>query len=967
LSILRGPAETCWVTAVCADSRQVKEGAIFFAVPGSAGNGTDYVLDAVKKGAVAIAVPEQFAQNALKLIPEDTVILASDRPRTALGQTAAAFYGFPSHKLRLIGITGTNGKTTCSYILENILLASGARCGLSGTIVQKTAKGTRTSTLTTPDPVSFQRFLAELVDEGVEFAIAEVSSHGLSQGRTEGCRFHLGLFTNLTHDHLDYHKDMEEYFQAKKLLFSRYQPDYAIINTDDKWGMRLFNETGGQKISYGLSDKCAARAYDYITDSSGIRASIQIKDQDFTINSQLIGQYNLYNILAAAAAAFALGIKPEFIKAGIESLKNVPGRLEKVVTPSGITALVDYAHTPDALKNVLNGLKNLARDGRIITVVGCGGDRDRTKRPEMAKIAAQFSDLCVFTSDNPRKESPKAILRDMVSEFKAGLPENAKVIEDRKEAIFWAAKEAKRGDIVLVAGKGHEPYQIIGTKKYAFNDKSVLEEAFSKTFDFSTRRSGPEKISLHHVVQAAGGRLNCEAGTVLFTGISTDTRTIQKGQLFWALKGETFDGHSFVAKAAEKQASGAVVERFPKGVPSNFPLIMVKDSLQALGDFAQWYKKHLGFKVFGITGSCGKTTTKELLLSILKTSFKAQGTRGNFNNLIGLPLTMLSVTHGTQWVVLEMGTNLPGEIERLCQIAEPAAGLITCVKPVHLEGLGSVENIADEKAMLLKSIPSDGMAVLNMDDPLITRMLPEITCRNIIGFTCHDMKNQHGLTRLVSLKKLVQSRDGLKMEIISSEGSLTIHSKLYGRVNASNILAAVAAGMGLGLDTESIRQGIERVEAPPGRMRVLTLQEGSILVDDSYNANPASMKAAIEAIHEISGDCGIILILGDMLELGADSWQFHEEIGAFAATKLPELLITVGKLGRYIAKGAEERGLPQERLLSFNSTEQLLDWMRGKGSSFFSKPGRAILVKASRGMGLDRVVLLAQKRPGGDE
>lgn len=964
ISIRRGPAEGCLIGAVCEDSRKAKPGSIFFALPGTGRQGTDFIRQAVAQGATAVVVPKQFEKMAGKDVPEQVVLLSSGNPRAALGQIASAFYGHPSRTVQVIGITGTNGKTTTSFFMERILQCAGKECGLSGTIVQKAGRSIKSSSLTTPDAISFQAFLAGLSREGIKYAVTEVSSHGLSQGRVEGCRFSAAVFTNLSHDHLDYHGDMENYFQAKRFLFSRHRPDFSAFNLDDPYGRRLWQEHPGRKISYGLSQGSMVTASDYSFDKEGIKAVIRLRDERISIDSPFIGLHNLYNILAAAAAAYVLDIPAEHIRKGIEAVRKIPGRLERVAGPRDITALVDYAHTPDALKNVLECLKKLT-SGRLITVVGCGGDRDRTKRSEMAEIAAGLSDLSVFTSDNPRTESAEGIIEDMlkVKGLSPGLHKKIKVIIERREAISWAACRAAAGDILLVAGKGHEDYQIIGRKRFPFDDRKVLEDALKrKQFSIRPRRRGKAVFFLGDVKQALSAELTPEAGDITFSSVCTDTRKICPGQLFWALRGENFDGHLFVKTAARKKAAGAVVEYVPEGLPETFPLLRVRDSLHSLGEFAGWYKRLLGYRVFGITGSCGKTTTKELVASVLMASYAAAKTTGNFNNLIGLPLSMLAVAPGTEWAVLEMGTNLPGEIERLCEIARPEAGLVTCIRPVHLEGLGSIENIAREKAALLRNLPETGTAVINLDDPWIRRFLPGLRCRNLTGYTCEGLEPGRSFPNLVSLKGLSHSENGLDLELEIAGKSVRFNSRLSGRVNAVNIMAAVATGVAFGIDMGLIKKGIEKVGAPSGRMHREKLCRGWLLVDDSYNANPSSVKAAIETLSEMAGESEKTLVIGEMLELGPGAKDFHWKTGVFAAANDPGLLITVGRLAEYMAEGALSAGLSQKKVLSFASTGQLLDWLSADDAGFFNGSRRAVLVKGSRGVGLEKVVRFIKER-----
>ncbi len=958
----RGRGRGLPITSVCSDSRKAIPGSLFVALPGSRIDGSEFVSDAVARGAVAVFVPDSSVDDALRLVPDNVAVLSSRLPNQVLGHLASAFYGHPSHSLEVIGITGTNGKTTCSFLIEKILQAAGHRPGLSGTICQKTGTAQHPSSLTTPDAVSFQEFLAAIRDEGCTHAVTEVSSHGLVQGRVAGCRFRAAVFTNLSHDHLDYHKDMESYFQAKKLLFSACAPEMAVINIDDPYGGRLLKEYRGAKVSFGLSEQAMVRPDRYELDINGIKAMIKMPGQVIEIRSSLIGLHNLSNILAATAVAYVLGIEPGYIRQGIQALRAVPGRLEPVEAPRGITALVDYAHTPDALQNVLSGLREFV-SGRLIVVSGCGGDRDRTKRPEMARIAARLADLCVFTSDNPRSESPGAIIQDMLNGIENVPKAGVKTIVNREAAIKWAAEQAMPGDILLVAGKGHEDYQLIGGRTIPFDDRKVLSQAFRDRKAVGVYQQDRKFLfSMQHVADATGGQLVPGSGDALFSSISTDSRTIRPGELFWAIRGERFDGHAFLAAVADKGAAGAVVEWIPSDAPEGFPLVRVTDSLYSLGEFARWYRKQLGFKVFGITGSCGKTTTKELVASVLSMKFTTAKTKGNLNNLIGLPFTILKISPDTEWAVLEMGTNQPGEISRLCHIAVPDAGLITCIQPVHLEGLGTVDNIAAEKSALLEALPASGTAVINMDDKLIRSRMSGLKCNNIVGFSCRSGDIGENLPQMVRLISARQATHGLEVDVDVSGQVLSLKTRLMGRINSFNIVAAVASGVALGLDLDLIKKGIEKVRPAGARMNLEQLQGGWLLLDDSYNANPVSMQAAIETMGEIAQGISKILILGSMLELGPMAPAFHEQVGEVAAMAQPDILVTVGSLARHLASGAIAAGLREDRILSFDDREQCLEWLAGAEQGFFNGNARAVLVKGSRGIGLERIAGLIRQR-----
>ncbi|MDX2011383.1 MAG: UDP-N-acetylmuramoyl-L-alanyl-D-glutamate--2,6-diaminopimelate ligase [Myxococcaceae bacterium] len=469
------------VTGVSTDSRQVKAGDLFIAVPGITADGTQFARAAVEKGAVAVV--------SEKAVPGLTVpLFLTPSARKAVALIAGNFYGNPARELSLLGVTGTNGKTTTAWLLESIMTAGGSVCGLFGTIEIRFQGQKRVPTHTTPDPIELHRTFREMVDAGVDTVVMEVSSHALAQDRVHGLTFRAAGFTNLSRDHLDFHKDMETYFQAKRRLFTdNLSPGgVAVVNGDDTYTNRIYSELRGQKrmawkfsrlgngeVSCGSSELT----------TSGIKATLKTPAGDIPVKSQLVGTHNLDNILTATGIALAAGASRRDVQDGIERVTRVPGRMEKV-SGKGVTVLVDYAHTDDALTRAVESARHVTK-GKVIVVFGCGGDRDTGKRPLMGEAAAQ-ADVPIVTSDNPRSEDPDDIIAEIIPGLeKAGLrrmsPAKARTGEkgylveaDRKAAIATAISLAKENDTVLIAGKGHEAYQEQNGQKTPFDD---LEEA----------------------------------------------------------------------------------------------------------------------------------------------------------------------------------------------------------------------------------------------------------------------------------------------------------------------------------------------------------------------------------------------------------------------------------------------------------------------------------------------------------
>jgi UDP-N-acetylmuramoyl-L-alanyl-D-glutamate--2,6-diaminopimelate ligase len=461
------------VTSLAYDSRKVRPGAMFFALPGEKVDGNQFVREAVDRGAVAVA-SEQAQPPELQ---RPVAWIQVSQARKALATASSNFYRRPAEAVKLVGVTGTNGKTTTSYLVDSILRAAGKTAGLFGTIAYRTPAATRAATNTTPESLDLQSFLAEVRDAGGTHAVLEVSSHALMMDRVWGCPFQAAIFTNLTQDHLDYHKTFRNYFTAKQRLFigtGRGSPNVGVINTDDPYG-KLLVGLAGMSISYGLQNGAQVTTKKFTLSPAGLEFTAETPAGRMEVRSPLVGRINVYNILGAIGAGLGLGLDREIVAAGIRQLQSVPGRFERIEEGQPFLVVVDYAHTDDALRKLIETARELNRTGRILTLFGAGGDRDRAKRPLMGEAAGSLSDLVVLTSDNPRSEDPLRIINDVV----VGLQKaNAKyqIEPDRQRAIERILDEAKAADIVLLAGKGHETYQVLRDRTIDFDDRAVARE-----------------------------------------------------------------------------------------------------------------------------------------------------------------------------------------------------------------------------------------------------------------------------------------------------------------------------------------------------------------------------------------------------------------------------------------------------------------------------------------------------------
>jgi murE/murF fusion protein len=974
------------ISSVTCDSREVRPGSMFVALRGCSSDGHRFINQAVGQGCSCVVV-----EGNVDVPPEVSVVRVTDS-HSALGILSAAFHGFPARSMTMIGLTGTNGKTTVSWMLEQMLQSGGFRVGVIGTVnyrYQDRAGNTivTDAPLTTPGPVVLQKMLHVMADAGVTHVVMETSSHALVQKRLEPIVFDVGVFTNLSRDHLDFHDSMEEYYGAKKLLFTRYlkRDGRAVIVTDSgeqkkSWGLKLCSDlektaAGLTVLTCGFDRSCEIRAENLRQDINGFSCRFDLQGEKRVFTSGLTGRYNVLNILAAAGVGIALGLAPEQIVQGLQEVRLVPGRLERVRLAGAEdrqqpSVFVDYAHTPDALRNVLKTLKKLAK-GRVICVFGCGGDRDRGKRALMGEAAAELADFSIITSDNPRSEDP-ALIIDEIAEgmHSAGVKELSVAtifeqgrygftcITDRRTAVHSACSMAKPADIVLVAGKGHENYQITGSKRIFLDDRI---EAVNGLLSWNT----------DHLLKATGGRIESGSRHCLLQSVSTDTRKLTQGDIFVALAGENFDGHDYVVTAVEAGAVAVIIDREVEKLPADVLVIRVKDTTQALGDLAAYRRRllHRNLKVAAITGSSGKTTVKEMTAAIfsryLENDTDKTGidpllkTAGNFNNLIGLPLSLLPVQAGHKMAILEMGMNHFGEIERLTEIADPDIGCITNVQAAHLEGLGSIEGVARAKGELFAGMRPETTAVVNFDDCRVRKLAR--TSREVIGFAV--TANGRRLKPAVRATRIVNAAEqGMRFTLHIDNWKKRITVPAPGMHNVSNCAAAAAIAHAAGIEPETIVAALADYRSVDKRMQFMSLPGGIQVLNDCYNANPASMAAALHTLSSFGTDCRRIALLGDMLELGAGAVQAHEQIGDLVAELGYDQLAVTGAFAGNIAGGARDRGMADETVFQFSDTLAVADWLYNEMVEGRIVDGDWLLVKGSRGMRMERVLQELQHR-----
>lgn len=463
------------ITGIAYDSRQVMPGYAFVCIKGFETDGHKFVESAIKNGAALIVAEDE--------VKADVPVCYVDDTRKTLADMACIFYGNPSKDFKLVGITGTNGKTTVTYLIKSILDQAGARVGIIGTnqnIIGDKVLLTKSTTPTTPNSLELQKIFSEMKESGAEYVVMEVSSHALDLSRVRGCQFDVGVFTNLTRDHLDFHKTMKNYMLAKAKLFEHSLT--GAINTDDEYGKQIYElHKSGAILTYGLENGCDVCAKDIKITPRGVNFTITYKETDYPMFLCIPGMFSVYNAMSAVCACINLGIDMETITNGLKAAVGVLGRVEVVPTDTEYTVIIDYAHTPDGLENIIRAMKSFAK-GKVITLFGCGGDRDNSKRAPMGEIAGNLSDFTIITSDNPRTEEPLSIIR-MIEEGIKTTKGDYIVIPDRREAIAYALDNAKADDVIILAGKGQETYQIIGKEKFDFDERVVVFSHLNKESD----------------------------------------------------------------------------------------------------------------------------------------------------------------------------------------------------------------------------------------------------------------------------------------------------------------------------------------------------------------------------------------------------------------------------------------------------------------------------------------------------
>lgn len=948
------------------DSRAVRAGDVFLAYPGTRSDGRQYIQQAIAQGAAAVVFEaggaDEVAGLYSMLAGHQVAGCAVSGLKEVLGAIASGWYGHPSRTMTVIAVTGTNGKTSCTQWLADALSANDQPCGVIGTLgIRMPVGGNQgehvVTGLTTPDAVALHRSLAQMRAAGAVAVAIEASSIGIAEGRMAGLHVDVAVFTNLTRDHLDYHGDMAAYEAEKTRLFTWPGLRAAVVNLDDAAGHRIVQAIAAQPVPAAVTGFtllpataqiapvpegiATLNASDLHGTSQGMVFTLTVKGGSVQIATHLLGAHNVANLLAVAGVLFELGWSVQQVAGALSSAQAAPGRLESVAVEGALAGdgvplvVVDYAHSPDALARAIEALVPVAqaRGGRRLCVFGCGGDRDAGKRPQMGRIAYEKADLVVVTSDNPRSEPPLAIIDQIV----AGLPAGAQVTveADRARAIRRTILAARPGDVILLAGKGHEAYQEIAGQRYPFSD---ADEARRVLADYPRQADAAGFMSLVDAASAMHGVLHGSSAAdtrLRFTGISTDSRSAGAGDLFIALSGERFDGHEYVAAVVAAGAAAVVVQRPIESLAA--PQIVVADTRAALSLLGGAWRARFRIPVIGVTGSNGKTTTKEMIAAILAAwhgEASRLATRGNLNNDIGVPLTLLRLTADHRSAVVELGMNHPGEIAQLAQAAAPTVGLVNNAQREHQEFMRTVEAVARENGAVIAGLPADGVAVFPSDDPH-TGMWAELAgARPQLRF---------GLAPGADVTAADIDIDAFRatFTLVAPQGSVAVELAAAGMHNVRNALAAAACALAVGVPLAVVADGLRRFAPVKGRMQRHVLQGDVLLIDDTYNANPDSARAAIDVLAALPAPR--VLVLGDMGEVGDQGPEMHREVGDYARERGIDALFTLGEATRDTTQAFQGAGCHAD------SVEEL-------APAILALHPASVLVKGSRFMRMERVV-----------
>jgi murE/murF fusion protein len=917
-----------YFSGICFDSSRCKKNNVFFSIKGTKIDGNKFINHAIQNGASTIISNQKFEG-----IKKNILFIRSSNVRRSLAKFAYTIY--KDKPKNIIAVTGTNGKSSVADFYFQILSLNKKKVASIGTMGIKTQNYIKKVSNTTIDPIALSIILNKLKKERINNVILEASSHGLKQNRLDGLKFKTGIFTNLSHDHLDYHKTFDDYLKSKLYLFKKLLKKNANIITDIEIPqykkikeIAIKNQLNIETI-LNKNSSLEIISHEYHNEKQKVK--IKYNKNTFKFETRLIGKIQIKNILMAMIAASKSSLSFKKIINTIDNLEPVSGRLEQIGNiKNNSKVILDYAHTPDALEASLKSLKEQFKNRKISIVFGCGGDRDKSKRPMMGKIANQYCDIIYLTDDNPRHENPKTIRNSIKKNIN-----KSKIYEipNRAKAINKAILDLKTGDILIVAGKGHEIIQEYKKIKKLFSDgREILKNIIIKNKALSSN------LKLNILKELSNS--NDIHSKVEINNASINSKEIKKNDIFFAIRGKKKDGNLFTKEALNKGASLVIINHKKKSKKE----IVVKDTLKFLTEASSILRENLPGKIISITGSCGKTSLKELTGRSLNKITQATYSPKSFNNKFGVPLSLFNLKKNDDFGIFEIGMDKKGEIDYLSKIIKPDVGVITNISYAHIKNFKNINQIALAKSEMIKNIKDNGYLVLNKDDKFFN-FHKKIGLRKNLKILSFSLKNKRATTNLDSISK---EKSKYKVSININKKKKIFYSNSFFDNDLKNLLASITI--------ISIFKDIHKLDKNTFYNHKVTVGRGDIvkvklfkknlyLVDESYNSNPLSLESALKNFDMIKVDNSKKhLVLGDMLELGKYSKKLHSKIGrSINKTSLKNINV-IGKHIKWVFSNLNKN----KRGLIIKKKSQIIDLIKNNLNN-----NDYLMIKGSNSTGLN--------------
>ena len=865
------------IRCISSDSRKIKKGDLFVSIKGNRYDGNKYIYQAVSKGAAAV-----IYSGSIKKFHKNVIFIKVKDTRSKLAEIASKFY--KTKPKNIVAVTGTNGKTSISDFFHQIFTLNKKPVGSLGTLGLKKNNKLKIRNLTTLDTLNLHKDLYEMKNSNIDNVILEASSHGLKQKRLDFLDIKSGIFTNLSHDHLDYHKNMKDYLFAKLILFKKIlkKNSTMITDTEIKQYSVLKNIQKKRKLKLitigNLGNSFKILNHKIFNEFQLIKLKHNRKVYNLKIN--LYGSIQIKNLLMAILACTTCGLKFEKVLGVLNKIKSVNGRLELVRNlPNGSKIFLDYAHTPEALRNAIISLEEHFNK-KITVLFGCGGERDKPKRKLMGKIADELCDKIIITDDNPRNENPKKIRGEIIKKIHKN-----KVIEipNRKKAINYALQNSDPYEIILISGRGHETYQDLGKRKIFLSDKKIINNLYLKKISY-------KKNNLRYNSQIIKKTLKINK-EIPFQGVSINSKNLKDKSLFVAIKGQNKDGHNFSEEAIKRGASFCIVS---KNFKNSKKFIKVKNTLSFLNNLSKKNRYFSSAKFIAVTGSAGKTTLKTMLGDLLQKYSSTFFSPKSYNNHFGVPLSLCNIEPKHKYGVFEVGMNRFNEILKLSSILKPDIGIITNISEAHIENFRNIDEIAKAKSEIIYNIKKGGTIILNRDDKFYN-FFEKIAHKNKIKVRSFGFSKKSNV-RFLNIKK---TKKNIILKSIVDEEEYLLPINNTNRNYIMNILCCLTVLEEIGLNIQNINSFFKSQKPLKGRGKIKRVKKfGKIfyLIDESYNANPLSVKLAVDNLKNIKKKGKKkYFFFGDMLELGKKSHIYHKKMTNFINNSDIDKIFVYGK------------------------------------------------------------------------